>query len=168
MGYCQYRYDTNELQAMVNETKQQQQRGEGSTPEVGHICVGDCVYAFTTSCIMYVQHHTIYVHVNVYRIHTHYHIYTHTHTQQVWTSLVQWYIDQRSYYEDKVKEFAEPPSDKLLPDLPPQLKYVGSMHCVCGWVWVCCTHTCVCVGVCMGGCSVILAPVNTAMRVNMV
>ncbi len=69
--------------------------------------------------------------------------YTHTHSQQVWTSLVQWYIDQRSYYEDKVKEFAEPPSDKLLPDLPPQLKYVGYMHCVwggCGYI----AHTHVC------------------------
>lgn len=38
---------------------------------------------------------------------------------------MRWYLDQRRYYEDKVKEFAEPPSDKLLPDLPPQLKYAA-------------------------------------------
>jgi mitochondrial import inner membrane translocase subunit TIM50 len=35
---------------------------------------------------------------------------------------MQWYIQQRRYVEREVKKYADPPSDHLLPDLPPQAR----------------------------------------------
>lgn len=45
----------------------------------------------------------------------------------VWVQAMHWYLQQRRYVEERVKEFAEPPSDKLLPDMPPQLKHVRTL-----------------------------------------
>lgn len=45
----------------------------------------------------------------------------------LWVKAMNWYLEQRRYLEDRVKEFAEPPSDKLLPDLPPQLRHLKTL-----------------------------------------
>ena len=33
-----------------------------------------------------------------------------------------WYLEKRRHVESEVKKYSEPPSDALLPDLPPQAR----------------------------------------------
>ncbi len=35
-----------------------------------------------------------------------------------------WYVEKRRHLESEVRKYSEPPSDALLPDLPPQAKCV--------------------------------------------
>ena len=44
-----------------------------------------------------------------------------------WASLIGWYLEQRTKLESEVKKYAEPPSDRLLPDLPPHARHVKTL-----------------------------------------
>ncbi len=37
---------------------------------------------------------------------------------QVWRAVMGWYLEQRRYLENEVRKYSDPPSDRLLPDLP--------------------------------------------------
>ncbi len=39
-----------------------------------------------------------------------------------------WYLEKRRHLESEVRKYSEPPSDALLPDLPPQAKCAYT-HC---------------------------------------
>ena len=41
--------------------------------------------------------------------------------------LARYYIDQRVYIETEMKKYADPPSDNLLPDLPPQAAHIKTL-----------------------------------------
>lgn len=45
----------------------------------------------------------------------------------LWASLIGWYLEQREKLESEVKKYAEPPSDRLLPDLPPHARHVKTL-----------------------------------------
>lgn len=40
---------------------------------------------------------------------------------------MEWYVEKRKYMESEWKKYADPPSDKLLPDLPPQVQHVKTL-----------------------------------------
>lgn len=42
----------------------------------------------------------------------------------MWVPVMEWYVDQRHKLESEVKKYSDPPSDRLLPDLPPQARYL--------------------------------------------
>jgi len=46
---------------------------------------------------------------------------------QVWASLLGWYVEKRRYVESEFKKYAEPPSDRLLPDLPPHARHIKTL-----------------------------------------
>ncbi|KDD72284.1 NLI interacting factor-like phosphatase, partial [Helicosporidium sp. ATCC 50920] len=41
--------------------------------------------------------------------------------------LVDWYVDWRTYLEGELRKYADPPSDALLPDLPPAARHVKTL-----------------------------------------
>ena len=41
---------------------------------------------------------------------------------QAWIRVMAWYLEKRQHLESEVRKYSEPPSDALLPDLPPQAK----------------------------------------------
>ena len=41
---------------------------------------------------------------------------------QAWATLLSAYAEQRAQIEAEVKKYSDPPSDHLLPDLPPQVR----------------------------------------------
>lgn len=45
----------------------------------------------------------------------------------VWTSVMDWYVEKRRTLESEMKKYADPPSDKLLPDLPPHVRHVKTL-----------------------------------------
>lgn len=45
----------------------------------------------------------------------------------VWADVMKWYIEQRRYVEGEVKKYSDPPSEALLPDLPPQAGHVRTL-----------------------------------------
>eukprot|EP00884_Botryococcus_braunii_P014271 jgi/Botrbrau1/22845/Bobra.0065s0004.1 len=72
-GYYTYRYSTEQVATMVQETKKAENSFPGST---------------------------------------------------VWVPVMEWYVDQRHKLESEVKKYSDPPSDRLLPDLPPQARSI--------------------------------------------
>lgn len=46
---------------------------------------------------------------------------------QIFFSLFQWYVNKRSYFESEMKKYADPPSNSLLPDLPPHAKHIKTL-----------------------------------------
>jgi import inner membrane translocase subunit TIM50 len=47
--------------------------------------------------------------------------------RKMWDVLARYYIDQRVYVETEMKKYADPPSDNLLPDLPPQASHIKTL-----------------------------------------
>lgn len=47
--------------------------------------------------------------------------------RKLWNVLARYYIDQRVYIETEMKKYADPPSDNLLPDLPPQASHIKTL-----------------------------------------
>ena len=47
--------------------------------------------------------------------------------RKIWNVLARYYIDQRVYIETEMKKYADPPSDNLLPDLPPQAAHIKTL-----------------------------------------
>jgi len=47
--------------------------------------------------------------------------------RKLWNVLARYYIDQRVYVETEFKKYADPPSDNLLPDLPPQASHIKTL-----------------------------------------
>ncbi len=43
---------------------------------------------------------------------------------QLWATMMAWYVEQRRWANGEVKKYADPPSDALLPDHPPNLRCV--------------------------------------------
>ena len=41
---------------------------------------------------------------------------------QLWATMMAWYVEQRRWANGEVKKYADPPSDALLPDHPPNLR----------------------------------------------
>ena len=41
---------------------------------------------------------------------------------QVWVPVMAWYLEQRRQLEQQVKKYSDPPSEHLLPDLPPHAR----------------------------------------------
>ena len=41
---------------------------------------------------------------------------------QLWVEVMSWYAGQRQRIEAEIKKYSDPPSDRLLPDLHPQLR----------------------------------------------
>lgn len=41
---------------------------------------------------------------------------------QVWVPVMSWYLEQRRALEQQVKKYSDPPSEHLLPDLPPHAR----------------------------------------------
>lgn len=41
---------------------------------------------------------------------------------QVWVPLMTWYVENRRTMEEQVKKYSDPPSEHLLPDLPPHAR----------------------------------------------
>ncbi|KAK9809329.1 hypothetical protein WJX73_005759 [Symbiochloris irregularis] len=75
LAYYQFRYDCNEIEQLVLQSRQQQ----GSFPS------------------------------------------------QLWADLLAAYAAQRAQFESEVKKYSDPPSDHLLPDLPPQVRHVRTL-----------------------------------------
>jgi mitochondrial import inner membrane translocase subunit TIM50 len=48
-------------------------------------------------------------------------------TSKLWATLIGYYLEQRQKLEQEVKKYAEPPSDRLLPDLPPHARGVKTL-----------------------------------------
>lgn len=46
---------------------------------------------------------------------------------QLWVPVMEWYVGKRQYLEGELKKYADPPSDKLLPDLPPQARHIKTL-----------------------------------------
>jgi hypothetical protein len=40
---------------------------------------------------------------------------------------MRWYADQRAQLEGEMKKYADPPSDALLPDLPPGARHIKTL-----------------------------------------
>jgi len=47
--------------------------------------------------------------------------------RKLWNVLARYYIDQRVYIETEMKKYADPPSNNLLPDLPPQAAHIKTL-----------------------------------------
>ncbi|KAI8108416.1 hypothetical protein M9434_006442 [Picochlorum sp. BPE23] len=45
----------------------------------------------------------------------------------IWNYVMRHYVDYRMYLENEMKKYADPPSDKLLPDLPPQARHIKTL-----------------------------------------
>lgn len=45
----------------------------------------------------------------------------------LWTSTMRWYLDKRRHFESEIKKYSDPPSDALLPDLPPHARHVRTL-----------------------------------------
>jgi hypothetical protein len=41
---------------------------------------------------------------------------------QLWIPLMSWYAENRRSIEEQVKKYSDPPSEHLLPDLPPHAR----------------------------------------------
>ncbi|KAK2080395.1 hypothetical protein QBZ16_000248 [Prototheca wickerhamii] len=76
-GYYYYRYDADELERMVEETRT---KPENAFPGSG-----------------------------------------------LWVPAMEWFVEQRRSVEGEMKKYADPPSEKLLPDLPPQARHVKTL-----------------------------------------
>lgn len=46
---------------------------------------------------------------------------------QIWIALMNKYVDYRRYMESEMKKYADPPSDRLLPDLPPHARHIKTL-----------------------------------------
>ena len=46
---------------------------------------------------------------------------------QVWVPVMKWYAQQRRHLEGEMKKYADPPSDRLLPDLPPSARHIKTL-----------------------------------------
>lgn len=46
---------------------------------------------------------------------------------QVWVPVMRWYAQQRRHLEGEMKKYADPPSDRLLPDLPPNARHIKTL-----------------------------------------
>ncbi|KAL6766283.1 TIM50 [Auxenochlorella protothecoides x Auxenochlorella symbiontica] len=44
-----------------------------------------------------------------------------------WAAVMGWYVERRRALEGEVKKYADPPSDKLLPDLPPAARHIKTL-----------------------------------------
>lgn len=42
---------------------------------------------------------------------------------QVYTYAMDWYVEQRQRLEDEIQKYSDPPSEQLLPELPPHARY---------------------------------------------
>lgn len=40
---------------------------------------------------------------------------------------MKWYAGQRQQLEGEMKKYADPPSDRLLPDLPPNARHIKTL-----------------------------------------
>ena len=49
---------------------------------------------------------------------------------QTWADVLSAYAAKRSHLEAEVKKYSDPPSDHLLPDLPPQVRYATCLNCL--------------------------------------
>ncbi|KAI7839905.1 hypothetical protein COHA_006385 [Chlorella ohadii] len=45
----------------------------------------------------------------------------------MWVPLMRWYADQRRQLEGEMKKYADPPNDRLLPDLPPHARHIKTL-----------------------------------------
>jgi import inner membrane translocase subunit TIM50 len=45
----------------------------------------------------------------------------------LWAGVLGWYVDKRKYIESEMKKYADPPSDRLLPDLPPHARHIKTL-----------------------------------------
>jgi import inner membrane translocase subunit TIM50 len=50
-----------------------------------------------------------------------------TEGDTLWAKVLGYYVDKRKYLEGEMKKYADPPSDKLLPDLPPHAHHVRTL-----------------------------------------
>jgi import inner membrane translocase subunit TIM50 len=46
---------------------------------------------------------------------------------QAWVSVMRWYADKRRHAESELQKYADPPSDRLLPDLPPNARHIKTL-----------------------------------------
>ncbi|KAK9823312.1 hypothetical protein WJX72_001853 [[Myrmecia] bisecta] len=75
-GYYTYRYNTDQIGTMIDETQKEENSFPGS---------------------------------------------------QVWSQVMKWYLEKRRDMESEVKKYSDPPSDRLLPDLPPHASHVRTL-----------------------------------------
>lgn len=45
----------------------------------------------------------------------------------LWVPAMRWYAEQRRQLEGEMKKYADPPSDRLLPDLPPNVRHIKTL-----------------------------------------
>lgn len=45
----------------------------------------------------------------------------------LWVASLGWYIEKRKLIEAEMKKYADPPSDRLLPDLPPHARHIKTL-----------------------------------------
>lgn len=96
VAYHQYRYTSDELQSMVQDSEK---TNEGFSVRDYNF---DDVFPRASSSQM-----------NYYL--------------QMWNQLMKYYVDYRVYIENEMKKYADPPSDNLLPDLPPQARHIKTL-----------------------------------------
>jgi hypothetical protein len=41
---------------------------------------------------------------------------------QAWVSVMSWYVAKRRHFEEEIRKYSDPPSDALLPELPPHAR----------------------------------------------
>ena len=46
---------------------------------------------------------------------------------EIWAQVLGYYVEKRKYLEGEMKKYADPPSDRLLPDLPPHARHVKTL-----------------------------------------
>ena len=46
---------------------------------------------------------------------------------EIWGQVMAYYIEKRKYLEGEMKKYADPPSDRLLPDLPPHAQHIKTL-----------------------------------------
>ncbi len=46
---------------------------------------------------------------------------------QAWTSIMGYYVDKRRHFESEIKKYSDPPSDALLPELPPHARCAAQL-----------------------------------------
>ena len=41
---------------------------------------------------------------------------------QAWAAVMSWYVAKRRHFEEEIRKYSDPPSDALLPELPPHAR----------------------------------------------
>jgi hypothetical protein len=114
-GYYTYKYDEEQMQRLINDKAKPENSFPGSSVSrvymvpflQSHVCCTLLVCPGTCNSSMKP-------------------LFSSSLPQQ-WVSLMSWYLEKRKNILEEMKKYADPPSDKLLPDLPPHARHIKTL-----------------------------------------